>query len=96
MSRREYKQRRRAELFGEQSSLCFWCEEPMLLLSRYPINGILPPNACTIDHLRTRDNPRRTEPVQPGEQRIVAACFACNQDRDRARQKTGLYREMRV
>jgi hypothetical protein len=96
MSRREYKQRRRAELFGEQNSLCFWCDEPMRLLSRYPIDGVLPPDACTIDHLRTRDNPRRTEPVKAGEKRLVAACFACNQDRDRARQKTGKYSEMRA
>lgn len=85
-TRRSYKQRRRAELFGEQNGVCHWCECSMVLLARYPVDGRLPANACTIDHLRDRDNPRRREQPQ-GEPRLVAACFECNQERDKARQR---------
>jgi hypothetical protein len=85
--RRDYKQRRRAELFGDQNGICFWCDEPMKLLMRYPIDGKLPPDACTIDHLRDRDNLRRREQPKAGEQRLVAACFACNHESDVARQR---------
>jgi hypothetical protein len=98
MSRREWKQRRRAELYGEQDGLCFWCEEPMVLLLRYPIDGRLKPNVCTIDHLRDRDNPRRHEQPKGGERRLVAACSGCNQTRDQARMRVNahLRQEMRA
>lgn len=86
---RQFKQYRRAELFGEQNGLCFWCEEPMQLLSPYPTGGSLPARACTIDHLRDRDNPRRTEQgATRAEPRWVAACFECNQVRDGSRMRT--------
>ena len=84
-SRRDWNQRRRAVLYGEQDGLCFWCEEPMVLLLRYPTDGRIAGNVCTLDHLRDRDNPKRQEPVR-GDQRLVAACCACNHQRDRSRQ----------
>lgn len=85
--RRDWTQRRRAALYGDQNGLCYWCEEPMVLPFRYPKDGRIGANICTIDHLRDRDNPTRRQQVQPGEQRLVAACMRCNSQRDRARQK---------
>lgn len=85
--RREWKQRRRAELYGDQNGLCFWCEEPMILLPRYPADGRVMGNICTIDHLRDRDNPTRQDRPAPNEQRVVAACAACNFERDHARHR---------
>ena len=62
---RKEKQLRRAEIFGEQNGICYWCDNPMQLLARYPVGGTLPADACTIDRARGK--------------RWVASCFQCNQ-----------------
>jgi hypothetical protein len=83
--RTDRMRRRRAQLFGQQDGLCFWCEEPMELLV-VPVKGRQPPKSCTIDHLRDRFDPARRQKCRPGEQRLVAACWECNNRRGSNRQ----------
>lgn len=68
-----------AKLYDRQDGLCYWCEEAMILV--FPANGIVPPKAATVDHLRDRFNPTRWAPLEPGEDsddRLVCACAYCN------------------
>ena len=41
------------------------------------------PLFATIDHIRSRLDPRRGEPITHGEVRHVLACYECNQRRNR-------------
>lgn len=76
--------RRRARLFEQQGGLCHWCACKMLLRNGIFQNGERQPlNLATIDHLRDRFHPGRTEPAN-GDQRWVAACWDCNNKRGRA------------
>jgi hypothetical protein len=43
--------------------------------------GPVPDNFATIDHLRSRLSPHRTEPNLTNEERTVLACPPCNLDR---------------
>lgn len=52
-------------------------------LEIYTRGGMLPSNACTLDHLVHRMDPRRMYPMG-GEKRYVAACSECNEARGKA------------
>lgn len=61
---------------------CHWCGRLTVLLPEVPqIRGKIPWNAATIDHLRSRYDPKRQEPVTAGEIRLVLACWRCNNER---------------
>ena len=72
------KRRRRLKLFIEQNGRCIWCGGKMQI--SIPADGILPKNACTIDHVFPKTDPRRNDSSYAG-QRWVAACYSCNQKR---------------
>jgi hypothetical protein len=74
--------RLRARLFHLQHGLCFWCGTPMRLL--VIVGGKCkehPNDMCTIDHLEPRWHPMRGK--FDGQLRKVAACYKCNNERDR-------------
>lgn len=76
---KQSKQRR--SLFAKNPA-CYWCERITTLYVAK--DGEIPPdNMATIDHLRSRFNPRRKEPNPKGEKRRVLACHKCNQKRGR-------------
>lgn len=76
--------RQRERLFKRQKGLCVWCGKPMqLLLFPHRMKKPPPPNACTIEHLESRWHPKRGT-VGWGSNRLVAACWKCNNDRDKA------------
>lgn len=84
MGRSAYIRDRREKLFHEQGGLCHWCKGPMVIdLEIYTRGGMLPSNACTLDHLVHRMDPRRMYPMG-GEKRYVAACSECNEARGRS------------
>ncbi len=72
--------KKRVILWHEQGGLCHWCRGPMILVEP-SAKGRLPPNACTIDHLRSRLDPTRQIPPRDQERRLVAACHRCNTTR---------------
>lgn len=79
------KTKRRAALFVQQSGLCHWCGCAMSFPAVYPKldkGQKLPVDLCTLDHLRDRFDPLRRKQGR-GEQRYVAACWQCNNDRGR-------------
>lgn len=78
--------RRRAKLFKNQGGKCHWCQCDMLFIHTGPHDGRLPKNMCTIDHLRDRFHPERRAPAK-GDQRLVAACWQCNNDRGKVHQQ---------
>jgi hypothetical protein len=86
MSSAARMRRRRATLFKQQDGKCYWCECPMLFVAYIPKRQRMPKDLCTIDHLRDRFDPARRERCKPGEQRLVAACWECNNRRGRERQ----------
>ena len=76
--------RKRMRLYHQQGGLCFWCHEPMQLLTAAECQARernLPQNLCTLDHLEPRWHPERGK--YPGALRVVASCLACNNKRDR-------------
>ncbi len=73
--------KKRVVLWHEQDGLCHWCRRPMVLVEPSAKSGRLPPNACTIDHLRSRLDPTRRIPPRDNERRLVAACHGCNTSR---------------
>lgn len=81
------KLRRLIGLYIREQGLCYWCEEPMILELDYYVNKAPPKKkVATLDHLRDRYNPTRYAPLAPGEKptdRLVAACFSCNNIRGR-------------
>ncbi len=78
--------KKRVVLWYEQGGLCHWCRCPMILVEPNGKNR-LPPNACTIDHLRSRLDPTRREPARNQERRLVAACQRCNSARGSREQR---------
>lgn len=81
------RSRKRVMLWYRQGGLCHWCSAPTVLLEPRD-KAKLPPNAATIDHLRSRLDPSRTEPCKPGERRLVMACNRCNSTRGKKDQET--------
>jgi hypothetical protein len=65
---------------------CYWCDCETYI---YPDNGHK--DQATKDHLRDRYNVTRWDVGVAGEERIVLACFECNQERgfaiDRSKSK---------
>jgi len=73
MSNTKRLRRRRHKLFKE-NPYCFYCGEEMVLRESRG-GGIWPPNAATIEHLISRNNPLRG--VIEGK--TVLACKQCNE-----------------
>jgi hypothetical protein len=72
---------RRERLFHRQGGRCFWCNCQMIMRNRIG-GGRLRANEVTIDHLRDRLDTTRQDPCY-GEQRLVAACYRCNNGRSK-------------
>lgn len=69
--------KKRVVLWHEQGGLCYWCHSPTILVEPGGKNR-LPPNAATVEHLRSRLDPTRQEPARDQERRLVMACLSCN------------------
>src|SRR6185437_2870498 len=78
------KAAKRRKLYLEQDGKCHWCDKPMFCPEVYPVCSGEPlrKDLCTLDHLFDRTHPLRLYP-SPGQQRYVAACLECNNDRGR-------------
>jgi len=67
-------------------------------LEKLPKKGseAYPEDSATIEHLRSKFDPKRQEPVKNGEQRIAIACSKCNHEKgkeEEAEQQIELLRE---
>ena len=78
MSKKTSAQRRR---LWRRNHRCHWCNRVTHLVNTGK-PGQTDPLFATIDHVRSRLDPRRSEPAN-GEVRHVLACFECNQKRAR-------------
>lgn len=65
----------RAELWSDQSGLCFYCRKPMRLVPPSSPDRI-PPDAATIDHVVPRSHGGSNN-----RENLVMACHACNQEK---------------
>lgn len=65
------------ELFNKQNGKCCYCDRPMVIMPRGA--GHVPPNAATLEHLRTG---RRKGWTRRDE--MAAACRECNDMRGSA------------
>jgi hypothetical protein len=73
-----------ARLWRRYQGRCHWCGRITQLLPRVPKRKWHPLDMATRDHLRSKLNERRWEPVrEKREYRIVLACRECNQRRAR-------------
>lgn len=76
--------RRRTRLW-KQDKRCYYCGIETVLpenfLSKSGRLKVTPKNLATIEHLRSRLNPHRTEKNKGNEIRRVLACWQCNQER---------------
>lgn len=72
------KRKRRLALFAADPH-CYWCGR-CLTLDMWP-GDVQPPNFATLDHLRSRFHPLRTQPNPHGIPRTVMACHGCNEHR---------------
>lgn len=72
----------RYKLYCAQQGLCHWCRKPMQWVDTefWSLRSI-PPDMCTLDHLDPRWHPQRG--TRASGRRIVAACWACNNERDK-------------
>ncbi len=79
MSKRSNTFRKQRERWFKQHPYCYYCGRQLVLF-----NGCknIPDNAATIDHLRPRGHPQRTEPNRFRLHRRVLACRVCNLKRD--------------
>ena len=73
--------KRKVDLYKQQKGRCYWCKHPVVLIktSDSKVHSKIKMYA-TIDHLRMKGDPTRSEPNQ-GEQRWVLACRPCNNHR---------------
>lgn len=62
----------RLVLWLRQGGRCFYCDDPMIIVPRYPKGAPANPRSMTIDHVC----PRQQDRSRTGPQ--VAACFECN------------------
>ena len=68
-------------LYAEANGKCFWCgTETILPEGWYGHPRPSPKNLATVDHLIERGKPERQK-VARGEQRLVLACWSCNNTR---------------
>ena len=72
--------KRRRALFKKQGGRCYWCGENMVWVERPAPPASTMDRLCTLDHLFPKRNGQR-KAANPGEKRLVAACYACNHDR---------------
>lgn len=63
----------RETAFRRQGGLCYWCDEPMLLIAAQDH-----PRFCTAEHLV-----RKADGGKNSYTNVVAACFECNNGRHR-------------
>lgn len=63
----------REEAFKRQGGLCYWCDEPMIVIAEEDN-----PRLCTAEHVV-----RQAEGGPTSRSNIVAACFECNNNRHR-------------
>jgi 5-methylcytosine-specific restriction endonuclease McrA len=84
LKRNDYREARRLarKAFHRQHGLCFWCKRPMMLGS-HGGNGACDPLTMTADHVQPVWDGGQTRPDN-----IVAACYACNQERGRVTNQT--------
>lgn len=78
-------QRRREKLFA-RNPYCHWCGVKLVRVTGPKIK-YFPPNAATIDHLRSRLDPSR-DGNGWGEIRTVLACRECNYKRGADEEKS--------
>ena len=64
------KQHKREKLFVDQGGKCHWCQQLVVLKIDMSL-----PNMATIDHLWSKNNPKRSK-GNPGP--VVLACQKCN------------------
>lgn len=75
------KKRRRMRLYLEADGKCFWCGCDTVMPEGWYGHPETPPkNLATVDHLFERGKPGRVVTAM-GEQRLVLACWSCNQER---------------
>jgi hypothetical protein len=76
-----YPARRRTRLWVEQGGLCYFCEGLTRLPEDVPgfRDGLSTPDMATLDHVYPRGSPMRA--LGKGRDRIVMACWACNNRR---------------
>lgn len=91
----EKRRRAREQMFAADPK-CHWCKEEMILLDyrTLPKGEPHPDNAATIEHLRSRLDPKRTERPGPGEKRWVLGCRKCNGKRAAQEEATLTYEEL--
>jgi 5-methylcytosine-specific restriction endonuclease McrA len=84
LKRNDYREARRLarRAFYRQRGLCFWCKRPMML-GGHGGNGVCDPLTATADHVKPVWDGGRTLPGN-----IVAACYACNQQRGQVTNRT--------
>lgn len=81
---RQALRRKRDKLFAENPH-CHWCGTLTALPAEVErAVKELRAKMATIDHLRARHHPGRTEPPKNNEVRLVLACWTCNNERDKA------------
>lgn len=82
--KRERYRRRLARLYARDCN-CHWCRKPTILMLGVHDAG-REKRRATIDHLRDRFDPTRTEPNPKWAERTVLACLECNNRRGAERQ----------
>lgn len=83
---------RRTQLFTQQNGRCHWCGK--LMVQRKRSGGRALHNDCTIDHIFDRTHPDRLTHTH-GQQRYVAACYACNQARSQETHQWAIFQGLR-
>jgi 5-methylcytosine-specific restriction endonuclease McrA len=73
------KRRKIRKLCAQQDGRCYYCNCEMLII-KGPADGRCPPTMATIEHLDHRSHKPR---IENEEQRVVAACWKCNQEMGR-------------
>ena len=71
--------------YEKQDKKCYWCGCEMLPPGSYKsVSGeTMPDTLCTYDHMYNRFDKNRNVQNSGMEQRNVAACWKCNNDRGR-------------
>src|SRR5690242_8640627 len=88
-------ERKRMARFIQQDGRCYWCRCDLVLTPPGKHIKNAPPNTGTMEHLRDRFHPQRTERNQNREQRLVLACRECNERRGAANQAAAGIEELR-
>jgi hypothetical protein len=84
---RDAKWRKKCRMFEQQGGLCWYCKCLMVLVRGRADGIVLDPKIATFEHLISRLNPDKGLPNHSNEQRLVLACFECNQERSKLDQR---------